>query len=177
MPFASDGEHGGRVAVTPLDARRWRLLEPLAYTGAVDQFEVPAGYITDFASVPRIAVWLIPTYGRWTAPAILHDFLLTDCLPGRVSSVDADGLFRRALREAGVPPVKRALMWTGVRWGALFNRSRRGGWWRTAPAVLGVSVLASPLLLAVPAIGLGLLLYAAAELVATGGRRKGTLNT
>ena len=178
MPFAPEGKHGGRVLVTPLDARRWRLVEPVCYAGATDRFIVPDGYVTDFASVPRIAVWLVPTYGRYTAPAILHDYLITDCIPaGRITSVDVDGLFRRAMRESGVPPVKRWLMWTGVRWGAAFNRRRSAGWWRTAPAVLAITIPA--LLLAVPmlAVAAGLAVYGAVEWVATAGRHKGTVST
>jgi hypothetical protein len=177
MPFADDG-FGSRVVVESLDARRWALTRPLRYHGAQDTFTVPMGYITDFASVPRIAVWLIPTYGKWTRAAILHDWLITDALPtGMVSSVDVDGLFRRMLRELDVPPVKRWLMWAGVRWGAAFSERRRAGWWQTAPEVLGISVLALPL--AVPMIGVaaGLAVYGVAEAIATGGRRRGTLST
>lgn len=179
VPFAPEGKYGGRVVVTPLDSRRWRLLEPICYAGDTDRFLVPDGYVTDFASVPRIVSWLIPTYGRYTAPAILHDYLITDAMPcGRVTSNDTDGLFRRAMRELGVPPVKRWLMWTGVRWGALFNARRRAGWWRSAPGVVGISVLALPVLL-VPALAVaaGLAVYGAAEFIATGGRSRGTLST
>jgi hypothetical protein len=178
MPFAAEGTYGGRVVVTPLDARRWRLLEPVAYTGERDHFLVPEGYVTDFASVPRLAVWLIPTYGRYTAPAILHDYLITDCIPtGRITSADTDGLFRRAMRELGVPPVRRWLMWAGVRWGALFNRRRRAGWARSAPGVLAITVLALPLALPMLVVLAGLAVYGLAEAIATGGRRKGTLST
>ena len=134
--------------------------------------------MTDFASVPRFAVWLIPTYGRYTAPAILHDYLITDMIPaGRISSADTDGLFRRAMRELGVPPVKRWLMWAGVRWGAAFNRRRRAGWWRTAPAVLAVTVLALPLAVPMLVVAAALVPYGLIEAVATGGRHTGTLST
>jgi hypothetical protein len=178
VPFAAEHTLGGRVVVTPLDARRWQLLEPLRYIGQSDEFLVPEGYVTDFASVPRIAVWLVPTYGRYTAPAILHDYLITDCLPaGRIASADVDGLFRRSMRELGVPLVRRWLMWAGVRWGAAFNRRRRAGWWSTAPAVLGVSVLALPLAIPMLVVAAGLAVYGGAELVATGGRHKGTAST
>lgn len=179
MPFAPEGKYGGRLVVTPISPRTWRLLEPRCYAGNTQSFLVPEGYVTDFASVPRIAVWLIPTYGRYTDPAILHDYLLTDCLPpGKVTSVDADGLFRRAMRELGVPPVKRWLMWTGVRWGALFNPRRRAGWWRTAPAVVAISIPAGlGILAAVVAVAFCLGLYGLAEFIATGGRHTGTLNT
>lgn len=140
MPFAPVWTRGGQVVVRPIDAIRWKLHQDLRYIGDREEFIVPAGYITDFATIPRIAVWLIPRFGAYTKAAILHDWLLTDRL-GTVSSVDIDNLFRRALRELHVPPYRRNLMWTGVRWGALFNRKRRAGWWRTAPAVFGWSLL------------------------------------
>lgn len=179
MPFAPEGKYGSDIVVTPLDATRWQLLGPVCYAGETDRFIIPENYITDWATIPRVVVWLFPRFGNHAKAAILHDYLLTDALPaGRVTSVDADGLFRRAMRELGVPPVKRWLMWAGVRWGALFNRRRRDGWWRTAPGVLAISVPALVLVL-LPAIvvGIGILLYGAAEFVATGGRRKGTLTT
>jgi hypothetical protein len=160
MPFASNHQRGGRVVVEPLDAVRWMMIEPVRYIGETETFVVPAGYVTDFATVPRIAVWLIPRFGSYTKAAILHDWLLTD---SEVSSVDADNLFRRALRELGVPPVRRTLMWVGVRWGAAFNKRRRAGWWRTAPAVLAYS---APALLLAPvfaAVAIGLAAYGIVE--------------
>lgn len=179
MPFAPEGKYGGRVAVTPIDDKRWRLLEPLCYAGDVDRFLVPEGYVTDFASVPRIAVWLVPSYGRYTAPAILHDYLLTDALKaGRVTSNDADGLFRRAMREMGVPPIRRWLMWTAVRWGALGNPVRRPGWARSAVGVIAISIpAAAAFIVPVAAVTLGLAAYGLAELVATRGRKSGSLTT
>jgi len=136
----------------PLTVRRasdqlWEVVEPQAYRGARDTFVVPAGFRTDFASVPRVLVWLFPRFGRYTMAAVLHDWLVTVGISsGAVSSRDADGLFRRVLREEDVPPVRRWLMWTGVRWGALVNPARRPDWWRDAPAVLGISLLALPII-------------------------------
>ncbi|PZA21404.1 hypothetical protein DMO24_10395 [Modestobacter versicolor] len=124
----------------------WEVVEPLVYRGRRDTFVVPAGFRTDFASVPRLVVWLIPRFGRYTPAAVLHDWLVTTGLQTRVvSSRDADGLFRRVLRELGVPPVRRWLMWCGVRWGALANPLRRSGWWVDAPRLLLLSVLLAPL--------------------------------
>jgi hypothetical protein len=137
MPFASKGTRGDRVLVEPISPVLWRLEEEVRYIGDVDEFIVPAGYVTDFATVPRIAVWLIARFGSYTKAAILHDFLLTHCVEsGRVSSVDADGLFLRALRELRVPAYRRLLMWTGVRWAALFSKTRRPGWLRTFPKMM-----------------------------------------
>ena len=136
----------------------WAVLEPLVYRGARDTFVVPAGFRTDFATVPRVAVWLIPRFGRYTLAAVLHDWLVTVGIrAGAVSSRDADGLFRRVLAEQGVPPVRRWLMWCGVRWGALANPLRRPGWWRDAPRLLVLSVLAAPIVVP-PAVVISLAL-------------------
>jgi hypothetical protein len=173
MPFDD-----GLITVSRCGDDGWQLVYPVRYSGAVDTFEVPAGYRTDFASVPRIAVWLIPTFGRYTAAAILHDYLITDQIPaGRVSSIDTDGLFRRVMRELGVPPVKRWLMWAGVRWGALVNPTRRAGWWRTAPQVLVITALALPLAPVMAAVAVGLVAYGLVEAIATRGEHTGTLST
>ena len=164
MPFDPPG---APVAVARVDDTRWALLAALTYRGARDVWTVPAGYVTDFATVPVDMLWLIPRTGRYTAAAVVHDWLLTHEVPaGRVSAVDADGVFRRIMSEQGVPPVRAWLMWCGVRWGAAVNPARRRGWWSTAPAVLALSGAALPFLLpAVVGIRLGLLVYTLAERV------------
>ncbi|MCZ2828644.1 DUF1353 domain-containing protein [Modestobacter sp. VKM Ac-2986] len=140
MPFDSR-----TITVRRTGEETWEVLEPLVYRGRRDTFVVPAGFRTDFATVPRVVVWLIPRFGRYTLAAVLHDWLVTvGLLSGAVSSRDADGLFRRVLAELDVPPVRRWLMWCGVRWGALANPLRRPGWWRDAPRLLPLSVLAAP---------------------------------
>jgi hypothetical protein len=174
MPFAGDD-----VVVRRRDDENWALVLPLVYRGNTDTFTVPEGFVTDFASVPRVAVWLIPRFGRYTPAAILHDWL---CGPGirggLISPTDADGVFRRILRELDVPTVQRWLMWTRVRWSAVTQPHRRPGWWSTALTVLPISIAALPLV-APPglAILLGLGLYTLVERVATRGRQGGEMTT
>jgi hypothetical protein len=162
------------VIVRSLGAVQWTLEREVIYRGKLDTFVVPRGFVTDFASVPRIAVWLIPRYGTYSRAAIVHDFL---CKTLPVSPVDADGIFRRIMAELGVGPVKRWLAWAGVRWGALTDPRRRRGWWRTAPQLIGITILALPLGIPMAAVGLGLGMYGIAELIATGGRHAGTVKT
>ena len=63
------------LVVTDETPEEWRLLEPLTYQGSRDTFTVPAGYVTNFASVPRLLWWFIPRYGRYTKATVLHDCL------------------------------------------------------------------------------------------------------
>ena len=160
MPFEP-----GSLTVRRVDAERWALVDALVYQGRRDRFVVPAGFRTDFASVPRPVTWLVPRFGAYTLAAILHDWMVTEGLRTRVvTSREADGIFRRVMRESRVPVLRRWIMWAGVRWGALADDRRRSGWVFSAPGVLAVSVLAAPLVLP-PAVVIlpGLAVYTAAE--------------
>jgi hypothetical protein len=162
MPFLND-----TVVVREFDATRWVLDEPVLYRGERHWFEVPAGFETDFASVPRVLTWLLPRYGVYTRAAILHDYLWLLADYGLISRVDADGILRRALRELGVSVVRRWLMWTAVRLGAVArSRSIRelwaGGPWQLLAivviAVQGVVLLAAPVLVELVCLALFYLL-------------------
>jgi len=83
---------------------------------------VPAGLVTDLASVPMPLWGVIASYGRQTLPAVLHDAwtrALADsggsAATLRAGRRDADRLFRSTLRESGTGPVRRWLMWSAVR--------------------------------------------------------------
>lgn len=174
MPFRSKHLHVSRV-----DERTWRLRHALTYEGTTDTIVVPAGYETDFASVPRSLQWLAPSTGKYTLAAILHDWLCTNILGGRVylptpngpdaytlsiSARDADGLFRRVMREEGVGVVQRWLLWSGVRIGAIVNRHRRPGTLRDVPALLAGAVVCAPFVLPpLLFIGVARLAYTVAE--------------
>jgi hypothetical protein len=110
MPFIS-----GQALVRQAGDRDWIVEEEIVYRGRRESFVVDVGFHTDFASVPRIFTWLLPTYGRYTRPAILHDKLCKLARRGEISRVDADGLFRRSMRELGVAFLSRWLLWAGVR--------------------------------------------------------------
>jgi hypothetical protein len=132
------------LLVEPISSVLWRTHGDLVVEVSGQTFTVPSGYVTDFATVPRIAVWLIPRFGAYTIAAVFHDWLLTHELPaGRVTAREADALFLAVLRDLKVPPYRRALMWTGVRYGSLFSRDskRRVGWLADAPWVALYSTL------------------------------------
>jgi|SRR6188768_3098604 len=142
MPFTNS------LQVVEHDIRSWKLLNDLHYQGDTDHFTVPAGYVTDFASVPDSLVWLLNKTGPYTRAAVVHDWLITDEIPAkRVTSRDTDGLFRRIMREEGVPFPKRWVMWAAVRMGALFSPGRAYGrqFYRDAPLITLIAVLSLPI--------------------------------
>jgi hypothetical protein len=139
MPFVD-----GDITVKQIDARTWELREEVGYRGRDATFTVPVGFRTDFASVPTVFVWLIPRYGVYTKAAIVHDYL---CREAPVNRADADGIFRRALRELGVSELRRWIMWAAVRAGSLLSGAGAGSWllWLLV-AVPAVAFLAVPAL-------------------------------
>ena len=108
MPFDRDT----RLVVEQLDSNCWELKAPLVYHGKDRTFTLEPGFRTDFATVPFFLTWLVPRYGSYTTAAVLHDWLLDRTTLKRC---DSDGIFRRALRELGVPFVRRWVMWAAVR--------------------------------------------------------------
>lgn len=97
----------------------WGLAAPLVFQGRDEFFVIRSTFRTDFASIPRPVRWLFESAGANSEAGVLHDALWresqrTDVTP-RVDPWDADGIFRRALRQAGGTLVTRWLMWLAVR--------------------------------------------------------------
>lgn len=95
----------------------FKLHEPLVYQTQLNSaggltITVPAGFVTDFTSIPRRLRWLFNPIGPWDRAAALHDYLYS--LPG-VSRFLADALFREAMYRLGVPLWRRVLMYYAVR--------------------------------------------------------------
>jgi hypothetical protein len=133
---------GTVVDVEEINDLKWQLLKGINYRGNVDLFQVPVGQETDFASVPRVFVWFLPRYGRYTKAAILHDYLWNVEIPKGMSRLDADGVFRQAMRELEVPFLRRWIMWAAVRWAAIFKHDGRKDWWKEAFRVVAVAIFA-----------------------------------
>jgi len=124
----------------------WEILRDLTYRAQRQDFVVPRQEKTDFASVPRAFVWFIPRYGRYTKAAVLHDYLWRVSVPNQVlSRRDADGIFVQAMRQLDVPFLRRWIMWTAVRYGALTKPDGRAGWWKDAWRVLPLTIVALPI--------------------------------
>lgn len=104
-----------QVEILP-DGRRARLLQPfrvrLRELGE-RVIEVPQGFETDFASVPRFFWRVVPPWGRYSPAAVVHDYLYST---GKVSREDADRAFLTLMQRLGVPAWKRSIMYWAVRW-------------------------------------------------------------
>ncbi len=124
------------------------LLEDLVYQDGDTVYTVPAGYLSDGASIPRALSWLYPKYGPYLKSAILHDYLLTDVLPQKlIESNRVDELFKESMEYLDIPKFRQWVMWCGVRLGAMFNKRRRKGSLKTLPKVALISLLMLPVVL------------------------------
>jgi uncharacterized protein DUF1353 len=156
-----------KVVVEQVTDAEWNVRQAITYHGKYEPFIVDVGSETDFASVPRVFVWFLPRYGRYTLAAILHDYLWRHrASTGQMDYIDADGTFRRAMRELGVPFLRRWIMWAAVRWGALFKPRGRKGWWRESWRVLLITLFALPFALpAAVVIAVSIALFQLVEFV------------
>lgn len=87
---------------------RYRVFERL--------IDIPKGFITDLASVPKIFRNLLNSYGKnYTRAAVVHDYLYSHGYKMGIKRKEADRIFLEIMKERGVPLWKRSLMYRGVR--------------------------------------------------------------
>ena len=113
-----------------LDGRKWKVLEPFEYhvgeEGSGEVIAVPAGFITDFASVPRFFWRVLPPTGPYGKGAVIHDFLYSG-QPPSYDRARADAIFLEAMAVVGVNWLTRYTMYAAVRvgGGAVWNHRAR----------------------------------------------------
>ena len=84
----------------------------------IGNVEVPEGFISDGASVPRMLWNLYPPFGEYLEAAVVHDLF---CVLGHKgeSPIDfkmAAKVFKEAMAVCGVSRWKRQKMYLAVRW-------------------------------------------------------------
>jgi hypothetical protein len=75
---------------------------------------VPAGFVTDLASIPRVFWSLLPTDGAYTFPAIVHDYLYWTQTHSRET---ADKVFHFGMADMKVSSSVALAIYTAVRVG------------------------------------------------------------
>lgn len=91
----------------------WKLDFPFAYAPALGgHITVPAGFVTDLASIPRVFWNILPPFGRYTEAAVLHDWLYRT---HRVPRAGADALLLEAMEVCRVARWQRRVIYIAVR--------------------------------------------------------------
>lgn len=106
------------LLVTPLpDGRTWVIERDFGYDvgseNSGDRVNVPVGFETDFASVPRPLWLLFSPWGVYGNAAVIHDYLYTTKARTRENS---DKIFSEAMGVLKTPRFTRWCLYHAVRW-------------------------------------------------------------
>ena len=109
--------------VKKISSRKWEVTRAFDYhvgkEGSGEVVSIPKGFITDFASSPRITWIFFPPDGKYTQAAVLHDYLIKT---KQYSRTKTNKIFLEAMEVLGVPLWKRLMMywscqvWTYIFW-------------------------------------------------------------
>lgn len=95
------------------DNRAFILLEAMNYkvgnSGIV--ITVPAGFVTDYASIPRPLWSLYSPHDQYSRAAIVHDYLYWT---RKCKREQADNLFSIAMKESAVSEITQGIVYSGV---------------------------------------------------------------
>lgn len=116
-------ESVGKLAATP-EGSKWRLIDTLpvhiawfadyGFRAHQHRLSVPAGFVTDFASVPRLPL-VYAAFGNMAhRAATVHDWLYSDGNGTDIRRHEADEIFRQIAIRDGVSELKAYLMWLAV---------------------------------------------------------------
>lgn len=94
----------------------YAVIQPLDWQPNVDQtalqpVTVPYGFVTDFASIPRIFWSLLSPDDDYAYAAVIHDYLYWNQAQ---SKHDADLILKHAMQDLDVSPTKTFLIFTAV---------------------------------------------------------------
>jgi hypothetical protein len=111
---------GGTLHLSRFKDPMYFLTKPISWKPNEGQglaaVEVATGFVTDFASIPRVFWSALRPDGEYTYPAIIHDYLYwTQTRPRR----QADQIFRFAMQDFSIPSVTSFTIYEAVRrfWG------------------------------------------------------------
>lgn len=99
--------------------RRWRLAVTYVHEAPAFTLVIPAGFVFDLASVPRMVWWMIAPFELSIAAPLVHDFLYR--YSGMLASGEvitrrvADRLFWELMVRELVPGWRRVLSYIAVR--------------------------------------------------------------
>ena len=108
---------GPPLHVQKFPERIYALLVPISWTPEPTQHQLPAvtvpkGFVTDFASVPRVFWSLLPPDGIYTYAAVIHDYMYWQQSTSRET---ADEVFKVAMLELRVQQSTVDAIYSAVR--------------------------------------------------------------
>ncbi len=106
-----------QLVVTPLsDGKTWVILRPFSYDvgkiGSGNKVSVTTGFMTDFASIPRLLWIFLPCWGKYGNAAVIHDWLYWAQERPRK---EADGIMLEGMGVLKVPCWQKYPIYIAVR--------------------------------------------------------------
>lgn len=103
----------GELTVSPYpDGKTWYLDQPFAYVRDGGEIAIPAGFETDWASVPQALQNVFPRWDVYGPAAVVHDWLYWN---QQTTRAEADGIFMEAMEVLAVVSWKRWALYGAVR--------------------------------------------------------------
>lgn len=108
------------------DNQTWILKSAFQYeignTGVI--ITVPRGFVTDFASIPKLLWWWLSPHDYYSRAAVVHDYLYW---AQQCTRLQADNLLLIAMKESDVSSDRQSLVYRGVRLGgeSAWNANQR----------------------------------------------------
>jgi hypothetical protein len=135
----------------------WALQRALTYRAGEARDELitmPAGFVTDLASIPRLVWSIFPPDGPWVKAAVVHDFLYYTQGTGIWGRADrhrgverekpytraeADRILHEAMLDLGTKPFSRFAIYAAVRIGGAYGWAHKHRHARPHPAPSSLS--------------------------------------
>ena len=102
-----------KIALISEASGTWKLDDKLEYQSKIfkDLITVPSGFVTDFASVPRVPIAYYLAGNTAHAAAVVHDYLYQTHI---VSKFKSDRIFLEAMVVTEIPKWRRQVMYYAV---------------------------------------------------------------
>lgn len=107
----------GRLFLSRFVEPIYFLIEPLVWkpnpgSQALPTVQVPQGFVTDFASIPKVFWSLLRPDGEYAHAAVIHDYLYWS---QTTSKEVADSIFKLAMEDLNVAPATVATLYNAVK--------------------------------------------------------------
>jgi len=100
---------------------KFELFSDYVYKTKEYLIKVPKGFVTDYASIPKLLRAIVLPYGKHSGASVVHDWLYSSNCNLDISREKADKVFLEILKEEKVNFLLRTLMYIAVK---KFGRSR-----------------------------------------------------
>jgi hypothetical protein len=106
------------LVVSPVnDGKRWVIRSDFGYDvgeeGSGENINIPKGFVTDFASTPRLLVGVFPRWGKYGNAAVVHDYLYWQ--QKKYTRERADEIFLEAMEVLGVSKFNKNCLYLAVK--------------------------------------------------------------